>query len=611
MKLCYQRRSLFFQKLLILLFSAMVITLQEVKGQDYSGTYIRVNIVGYQSGDFKEAIIFSNKNLKGKFVITSSTDHQKVFEGTLKKSTSPGYGKYAYYYSADFTTLKKEGKYRITIPKSNASADFQIGDQVYGHYHEYLVGFMQQQRCGYNPFLDVACHRQDGRAMDGPMADSTYVDVSGGWHDAGDQLKYLITGSNATARMIMAYQFFPDKFADKVNYLGQPGANGIPDILDEARWGLDWIQKLHPKNGWLFHQVADDRDHRGWKWPQEDISDYGWGENSYRVAYFATGKPQGLGKYMSKATGISNVAGRSAAALALGYQVWKDDLHDESYATKCLEAAEDLYAMAKEKEGYQQGNSYSAPYRYNEDTWTDDMEWAAAELYRATGKKEYLEEAKKYAELTNTLSWIEKDTSAHYQYYPFVNSAHYALYDLVDKDFQDKLAGYYRDGIVQTLKRANRDPYGHGAPFIWCSNNLTTALATQIIYYEKMTGDKQFHPYLLKLRDWLLGRNPWGTSMFMNIPDDGEYPVDVHTSIWKLTGREVPGGLVDGPIYRDIFKNLMGLTLNEPDEFADFQNDYVVYHDDIGDFSTNEPTMDGTACAILLMAYFGVEHHDK
>ncbi|MDH5398856.1 MAG: glycoside hydrolase family 9 protein [Cyclobacteriaceae bacterium] len=593
-------------KLNFALLTFMLLAFSMLSAQD---VHIRHNLAGYLPEDNKEALAFSNKKIKGNFTLTDVMTGREVFKAKPVLSELPGYGAFKYYYYLDFTALKAEGEYQLNLPTHEVSSpSFKIKTGAFGDYHEDLLGFMRQQRCGYNPFLDVACHRQDGRAMDGPMPDSTYVDVSGGWHDAGDQLKYLITGSNATARMIMAYQFYPEKFADNHNALGQPGGNGVPDVLDEARWGLDWIHKLHPGKGLLFHQVADDRDHVGFKWPQDDPSDFGWGPNSYRAAYFATGKPQGLGKYMSKATGISNLAGRSAAALALGYQVWKDQLHDEGYALQCLEAAEDLYRMAKENEGYQQGNSFSAPYRYNEDTWTDDMEWAAAELYRSTGKEEYLTDAKKYAEKTATLSWIENDTSAHYQYYPFVNAGHYALYDQVDDDFKKKLAGYYRDGIEQTIRqRAGKTAYSHGAPFIWCSNNLTTALITQILFYEKMTGDMQYHAYMLKMRDWLLGRNPWGTSMFTTLPDDREYPVDVHTSVYVKTKKEVPGGLIDGPIYFEIYKKLIGLELLNPDEFAHLQNQYVTYHDDIGDFSTNEPTMDGTAGAILMMAAFGAD----
>ena len=123
---------------------------------------------------------------------------------------------------------------------------------------------------------------------------------------------------------------------------------------------------------------------------------------------------------------------------------------------------------------------------------------------------------------------------------------------------------------------------------------------TQVALYERMTGDHQFHAGMLLHRDWLLGRNPWGTSMFTGIPVGGEYPVDVHLPSTVLIQDTPPGGLIDGPVYRSIYDNLLGLTLLEPDEFADFQNDFVTYHDDIGDYSTNEPTMDGTADAILM-----------
>jgi hypothetical protein len=61
-------------------------------------------------------------------------------------------------------------------------------------------------------------------------------------------------------------------------------------------------------------------------------------------------------------------------------------------------------------------------------------------------------------------------------------------------------------------------------------------------------------------------------------------------------------GLVDGPVYGSIYNNLIGITLYQPDEYAEFQSNLAVYHDDYGDYSTNEPTMDGTATLIYLLA---------
>lgn len=569
--------------------------------------YIRLNQVGYLENDSKVAIAFSNQPIRGKFSVHDSVTGETIFEGEAKRTKKEGWGTFSKFYYLDFSEVKDAGRYFLSLERSGAkSAEFGIGStNSYQDYHEDLIGFMRQQRCGYNPFLDMVCHQRDGRTMYGPMPDSTYLDFSGGWHDAGDQLKYLITSSNATARMLKAYEMEPGKFADKVDGLEHYRPNGIPDVLDEAKWGLDWILKMHPAPDQLFHQVADDRDHLGMKWPDKDSSDYGWGPNSYRVAYFANGEPQGLQEFKSKATGIANLAGRSAAAMAIAARIWKNKLHDSILAAGYQRAAEELYAMGKAQEGYQQGNSYGAPYRYNEDTWADDMEWGAAELFTNTADKKYLKDAVKYSEMANTISWLDKEDAEHYRFYPFVNVGHFALYEHANEQVKEKLATYYREGIQQALKRGNTNVYNAGVPFIWCSNNLSVALITQILLYEKMTGDLQFHDFMLAQRDWLLGRNPWGTSMFMNIPERGEYPEDVHTSVWYLTREEVPGGLVDGPVYASVYNNLAGLHLAEPDEFEKFQNEHVVYHDDFGDYSTNEPTMDGTAGAIFMMAHFG------
>jgi endoglucanase len=137
-------------------------------------------------------------------------------------------------------------------------------------------------------------------------------------------------------------------------------------------------------------------------------------------------------------------------------------------------------------------------------------------------------------------------------------------------------------------------------PFIWCSNNLVVALATQALFYEQMTGETTYRPLAEAQRDWLLGRNPWATSMFTGLPE-GASPRNPHLSTTSLTGRLVRGGLVDGPVYARIFESLKGVTLSGPDPLAAFQGE-AVYHDDVKDYSSNEPTMDGTASAVLLFA---------
>jgi hypothetical protein len=122
------------------------------------------------------------------------------------------------------------------------------------------------------------------------------------------------------------------------------------------------------------------------------------------------------------------------------------------------------------------------------------------------------------------------------------------------------------------------------------------------MWYRELSGDKQFDALEQANIDWLLGCNPWGTSMIYGLPAHGDSPMEPHSSLNHLKGYPIDGGLVDGPVNGNIFNSLIGITLSHPDEYAGFQSALAVYHDDAGDYSTNEPTMDGTASLIYLLA---------
>jgi hypothetical protein len=128
------------------------------------------------------------------------------------------------------------------------------------------------------------------------------------------------------------------------------------------------------------------------------------------------------------------------------------------------------------------------------------------------------------------------------------------------------------------------------------------SLATQAGHYRRMTGDRRFVEHEQAAIDWLFGANPWGTSMVLGIPSDGVYPRDPHTTLPDSLHHGIRGGLVDGPVYRSIYQNLRGIALRAPDEYAAFNTGHVVYHDDLGDYSTNEHIMDGTASLAYLLA---------
>jgi len=596
-------------RLMVVLF-ALAVSLTTAHAEEF---FVRANQLGYGPRDAKIAVAFSQSVLPAAFLVVEAESQKFAFEGKTQQGTGVRWGQFENHADLNFSALTKPGRYVICLGDTR-SLPFAIGGNTYRSVPDDLLDFMREQRCGYNPWLNAVCHPFDGRTAFGPLTNGTYLDARGGWHDAADQLKYLITSANATAQMLLAYELgtrntelgTQPAFADRFNALGQPGTNGIPDILDEARWGLDWMLKLHPAPDQLYHQVADDRDHCGPRLPQNEFADYGWGKGSYRVVYCADGQPQGLQQYKSESTGMANIAGRYAAAMALAYQIWKDDPRHAAFAQRCLQAGKEVYELGRAKEGVQQGNSYKAPYRYEESSWADDMEWGAVELFRATKECRYLDEAKRYAKLAADEGWMGREQTKHYECYPFMNAGHFRLYDLVDSDFQKLLECYYRDGIERCVRMGGRNPYRIGVPFIWCSNNLVAALVTQCLLYERMTGDARFRDFAARQRDWLLGRNPWGTTMFTEI--GSVFPRDTHMTTFKLTGRTARGGLVDGPVYERIFKSLKGVSITEPDPLAAFQGELAVYHDDSKDYSSNEPTMDGTASAILMFALCGSGH---
>jgi hypothetical protein len=230
------------------------------------------------------------------------------------------------------------------------------------------------------------------------------------------------------------------------------------------------------------------------------------------------------------------------------------------------------------------------------------MEWGAAELFRATREAAYLTDAQRYARLAGSTSWMGREAAGHYQYYPFMNLGHFSLHRLGGADLDAEVASFYRDGLEKAVAASAASPFSLGVPFIWCSNNLVTALVTQGLVYERMTGDGRYRPFLAAQLGWLLGRNPWGVSMFTGWPEGVLSPGQPHLPTTNLTGRSVRGGLVDGPVKAAIFRSLKGVTLTRPDAFSLFQSEDAVWHDDAMEYATNEPTMDGTAAAVLMLA---------
>ncbi len=563
--------------------------------------WIRINQMGYLPHSVKVAVLIANEEAAvTDFQVCNALTGEVVFSGKSQQFNGFNWGmKMAA--RLDFSRLEKSGGYYIRAGRA-ISPVFKISADAYRGSSDFILKYMRQQRCGYNPFLKDSCHTHDGFIVDHPTRTGEIIDVKGGWHDATDYLQYVTTSANAVYQMLFAYQKNPAVYKDEFDANGLPGKNGVADILDEARWGLDWLLKMNPDSGVMFNQIADDRDHQGFRLPNKDKASYGNGLN--RPVYFITGKPQGLGAFKNRATGVSSTAGKYSAAFALGAQVFKGV--DPALSQLLVKKAEDAFEFGLTDLGVAQTACVVSPYFYEEDNYADDLELAASELYKLTGNNAYLKQAGYWAALEPVTPWMGRDTARHYQYYPFVNMGH-ANQALGNGSEASASIAFMRKGLQGMYTRGKNDPFLIGIPFIWCSNNLVAAAVTQSRLYFQASGDSSFVEMEAALRDWLFGCNPWGTSMICGFPAGSDNPLKPHSSITRLMNQTTFGGLVDGPVYATIYKNLKGITLFGEDPYAPFQNGIAVYHDDIGDYSTNEPTMDGTASLSFYLSYLESE----
>jgi endoglucanase len=564
-------------------------------------TVIRVNQVGYLPDAPKIAVMCTTasmpSNAAQRFVVRDDRGH--IARRAQVAQATGAFGPCTQTWRLDFSALRTSGRYTIEIGDVR-SPTIRIGSDVYAGAADTLLFYMRQQRSGYNPYFRDSVHRRDGNVIDDSGRVVKFQPVSGGWADASDYLQYVATSATATYHMLLSSRDHPRAVGDQFGADGQPGANRTPDVIDEARHGIEWLLRMFPSDTELYNQLGDDRDHSYLDLPTTDSSDYGWGKGKERPVYPCTGRPQGIFQYKNRSTGLASTAGKYASAFALAAQVFAS--RDDSLSRLLRRKAESAYALGRQSPGVCQTAPGRSPYFYEEDNWVDDMELAAVELFALTHDRRYLREAREYAAREPVTPWMGADTANHYQWYPWHNVGHYRLWQVGGKAERAEAANYYRRGVAAVAARA-ANGFRIGIPFIWCSNDLMVSFATQARLYRQMTGDSRFREFEQAAIDWIFGTNPWGTSMVVGYPRGGRWPRSPHSVVSMQFGPEaITGGLVDGPVYRSIFSSLRGITLKHDDAFAAFNTGFIVYHDDLGDYSTNEPIMDGTANLIYIMS---------
>jgi hypothetical protein len=170
----------------------------------------------------------------------------------------------------DFSTVTAPGRYYARAATRNARSHvFEIGPDVYREvlrqafrtFYYQRAGFAKAEPYAEAPWTDAASHLgplQDGEArrFDAAGDPSTARDLSGGWYDAGDYNKYTNWSANYVVGLLHAFTEHPAAWGDD---FGIPeSGNGVPDILDEARWGVEWLARMQEADGGCLSIVGLD-----------------------------------------------------------------------------------------------------------------------------------------------------------------------------------------------------------------------------------------------------------------------------------------------------------------------------------------------------------------
>ncbi len=236
----------------------------------------RYNMAGYVSSASKHCMVMSDESLEGVVWKIINKESKLELEGVFDKSLA---GKSAhtpkpFNYKIDFSTLKQEGKYKILIGESK-NFTIEIKNNPYGMLVPEMVSFLKKQRSGVaTPPENLISHTGDekcrvyGRVgVINTKWESTkserYVDMMGGWYDAGDYLKFTLTTAYTTYFLLRAYEAYP---------VGEKYKEEKALLLDEAMWGLTYLMKTMPDDSTFIIQVGNADDHRqGNRMPYRDL----------------------------------------------------------------------------------------------------------------------------------------------------------------------------------------------------------------------------------------------------------------------------------------------------------------------------------------------------
>lgn len=484
---------------------------------------VLTNQVGYFTDRAKRAtLICSDKD--GVDFDVKDADGNTVYSGTSEyfgKDDDSGDTVHV----IDFSDLNEEGTFTIEAENGAKSREFPIGDSsVYSELLYDSLNYFYQNRSGIeidskyitsgdaDALARAAGHTKDMAEIEhtwGYSGSSGSIDVTGGWYDAGDHGKYVVNGGLSLWLMQNQYETaktfgYEDVYADGTMNIPE-NSNGAPDLLDEARWEMEWMLKMMVADGqyegMAYHKAHDE------KWTALGIAP-------------ADDEMKRIVKPPTTAATLN-----LAACAAQSARLWKGI--DDEFADECLKAAKKAYEAAKKNpKMFAPLDESIGGGAYGDDNVEDEFYWAASELFITTGDSSYhddMKSSKAFLKCPTTMDGGESvgaNGSFDWGHTTALGTFSIAL----NKDAVD--SSDYETAVENITKASDaflklESEQGYGLPYassqisyedkdkgyIWGSNSVVADNSVVLAYAYLLSNDEKYINGALGGMDYLLGRN--------------------------------------------------------------------------------------------------------
>lgn len=526
------------------------------------GVHVKVDQNGYKPDEAKYVVVTSqSKNI----MIKRAEDNKIVFVAELKGPVAD-YDSGDMCYIGDFSKFKEVGQYFIETDKGDKSYKFRIGNDIlHNVLYKVMRGFYLQ-RCGIEVkdsygYGHPACHLKMA-TFHPTLLEKGDIDVSGGWHDAGDYGKYVVNSGISTATLLYAYERYTSKLTNFKFDIPQLG-NPMPDILAEAKWNIEWMLKMQRRDGAVYHKVTTEHFpelHK--KAEKDDAKQY-----IYEISTTATAN--------------------FAAVAAIASRIYRE--FDFNFSQKCLEAAENSWKFLYFHPELIPATGFKNPPgtdtgQYSDGFDGDERFWAATELFLTTGRDTY----KKYV-LKNYNYWKSLVSSPAYWWEVHVLAFISYLYSTrqdKDKQIVEKIKNDLERHANLLLDRIDNNGYKYvleKEDYIWGSNSVALNYAINLLAASEILNNSQIVNYrqgAMEILHYLFGRNPFSKSYVTGIGQNCVKNIHHRPSVSDDIDAPYPGLLSGGPNLKKSDPVLSQLSFDTPPAKC--------FVDDTGSYASNE-----------------------